>query len=420
MGRRHSSSLGCRAPSVMAFLLAGTMLSRVAFAQVDLELVVSASVAEAPVLLTVTAETPLEEPILAYRWSGLGVAPRCKAKDCTLDLPVAGCRRVAVTVTDRFGEETTQSRQICALEEGARPPQASIEVEGGEPMIATAGVRAGTATVTITRLWVDDALAEGETAEIPADGACHVIDLMAADAEGRIGVDQRVVCAGREASSIWVGAMPGFCVRPGETFTVCSEVDAAFGVEVSPVSGDAIPPGACAELPAPVGLERYVVRGDTEEARLHGSLLGCTAPDKGRPVLMFARIGDDYSARTGGTGRFPIFIDGGQPPFTVTGILRRESAAVSETVSSPDGDLELLIPIPATFDFTTLEVRVTDSRNQHASATASIDELEPPPAAADPQFASEGVASCTTARGEDLLLSLLLPFTLLLWSRRRR
>lgn len=420
MRDRHSFSPGCRAPSVMAFLLASALLSRAASAQVELDLVVSASVAEAPVTLTVTAETPLEEPILAYSWSGLGVAPRCKAKDCTLDLPVASCRRVEVTVTDRFGEETSRSRQVCALEEGARPPEASIELEGSDPVVVTAGVKAGTATITVIQLFVDDILVDGIQAEIPRDG-CHVVDLMVADAEGRIGVDQRVVCDRRDEASIWVGATPSFCVRSDEPFTVCSEADAPFGEEVSPISGDEIPLGECVELPRPEGLTRYVVRGDTDEARIHGAIFGCTAPDKGRPVLMFARIGSLYSARKGETGQFTVFIDGGQPPFSVTGVLRDDSTSERETVSSEDRVVGLPIPISLSADDSTLEVTVTDSRDQRASATATIELMNPSMSSPPPNGVSQDAGfSCAASRGEGAIFTLLLPLAALLLRRRRR
>ncbi len=410
---RQRGSAGCKRLGMAVVLLAGALFATTASAQV--ELVPSLESPDAPAVFTVTASTPPDEPILAYEWSGLGMAPRCRAQDCTIDLPVASCRRVQVSVTDRFGTVTTVDRQICANESGSRPPRATIGVEIGTPMTAVAQVEEGDARVTITHLWIDDVEVSGTRGELPEDGACHVVDLLVADVEGRIGLDQRIVCRDPDAPRIEVGGDPSFCPPLGETLRACAEVIDPLGRGVTPIEGAALPLDGCGETAASARVERVLVSGAAGSGRIHGSMIACRAPSIGRPNLLFVRAPSALVVTRGAARSTEIQIDGGEPPFSVTArLFGSETIDVSPTVVG-ESSATLSLRVPDSGDWSRFEVRVTDTRGLEAVGTATVTTMFADPTG--PQSATAIGCSAFPGEGAALLWILIGAIPLL---RRRR
>jgi hypothetical protein len=364
----------------------------------------------APATLTVTASTPIDEPILAYAWSGISLEPRCRSKSCPVELPIASCRRVEVTVTDRFGEDTTADAQACATEDGFMPPRARIRIDGST---ARAIAEQGDATVTGVELWIDGAPAEG-TEAVLAEG-CHVIDLLVADAEGRIGVDQRTTCP-TGGPRIWVGASPSFCPPFGQPIRVCTEVDDPTGQGLSPGQGGDLPLDTCIERAAPLEPQPMLARGEAGGGAFHGSALGCVSAP-GRPTLVFARIDEAYVLARGKTERITVSVDGGEGPFVVQGELRGRGGS-TETASVSTSFADLSFDLPANAEITELRVTVSDGRGLVSTASAKVTMSTVPTMPPPSNGISSAEIGCTQASGLPVI-ALVMPFWILMLRRRR-
>jgi MYXO-CTERM domain-containing protein len=418
---RQLAQVACR-PLWMLSLLAGLWFPALASAQVTVEIVASAEEAAAPVALTLTASTaPEDEPILGYEWRGIAVSPRCRARNCTIDFPVASCRRVEVSVTDRFGELTTTSRQVCAYDGTSRPPEANIDVRAGDPITVSAESVAGADRVVVTRLWIDDREAEGGFGELANDGQCHAVELLVADAQGRVGIDQRLVCPDGETPRIVVGADPTFCPQRGGILRACAEVIDPLGEGVDAIGGERVPLDGCAGLPVPSGVDRIVVRGETGGGVTHGSMIACTAPSSGRANLVFAALPALVNVVRGESKSAVLSIYGGEPPYAIDGSLEGSTTIGISRAGVDDAlpAIELRVPAAGTWD--RLELTITDARGLTAVATASVSTTSPPPMTMPPPMNSQPQSAvgfgCTATSGEAgwWMLGLLIVFL-----RRRR
>ena len=420
MLHRQSLVPGCKPHWMMAAFLASALFASPASAQVAVDLVLSDPEPKAPITLTVTASTPIDEPILDYQWRGLGVAPRCRARDCTIDFPVASCRRVEVAVTDRFGRVTVVDEQICASEDGATPPRATINLMPGDPPRVEGQFQEGAATVTLTRLWIDDEEVLGTGADLPEAEGCHVVDLLVADSEGHIGLDQRFVCSDDEAPRIAVGADPSFCPRASETLRACAEVIDPLGRGVEAIGGEPVPLDGCAGLIASRQVDRIVVRGESGAGVIAGSMIACTAPSSGRPNLLFARLPALVSVTRGGVSTVLLSIDGGEPPYQLDGRLIGSSTIGFSRSAIVESTLLLELSAPGSGDWERLEVEISDARGLLASANASVSTADPLPNNLDPMQGAQAALSCQSLSGASGGAWLLLLLGAIPSLRRRR
>jgi hypothetical protein len=329
---------------------------------------------------------------------------------------VASCRRVEVSVTDRFGEVTTVEDQICANEDGAAPPRAWIEIS--DRRVVGQNMQ-GAARIVLSRLWIDDREVE-DGAELPDDGACHVIEMLVADEEGRIGLDQRFACGDPDAPRIALGADPTFCPRRSETLRICAEVIDPLGRGVEPIAGEPVPLDDCAGLIPSSYVDRIVVRGETGDGVIHGSMIACTAPSEGRPNLLFAQTARTVTVVRGETRSAAVSVYGGEPPYSVEGALDGTSnIGISRSgIAGPVASIDLSVPRSGTWDL--LELVVTDSRGLTAAVTASVATMDPtmmmmPPVGQDPQAAVSFGCSAPGVDGIAWWILIALP---LFWRRR--
>jgi hypothetical protein len=266
-------------------------------------------------------------------------------------------------------------------------------------------------------MWIGDREVD-LIATLPDDGECHVVEMMAADAEGRIGLDQRYICRDPDAPRIALGADPTFCPRPGETLRLCAEVLDPLERGVDPIGGEPVPLDDCAGMIASPALERIVVRGETKNGITYGSILACTAPPFGRPNLVFATLPAEVFVVRGESRAAQLQIHGGEPPYQLDGRLEGSTTiGISRTV---DDSTTVELSVPSRGSWNLLSISVTDARGLMATATASVSTTDPVMMMTPPQALDQ--VACTSFPGEGSLW-ILLGLILIrgeLRSRRRR
>lgn len=394
---RQPSPAVCRRGVMAAILLAGTLATQVADAEVGLTVGVEAA-GEAPLTAVVTASAASDDAIVSYEWGLLPTENRCRQKSCEIDIPIASCRRVGAEVTTVLGETASDANQLCARGPNGSPPRVEIDVTN---LVATARATRGSSRVVITRMWVDDRppVDGGEPLTIADDGACHAVDALAVDDEGRVGFERRTVCTGPDAPRAWIG-FDSLCPPLGGTQTICNEIDHPLGLGVKTSTNSEMDVDDCVTMPAPDMLTRHVLVGEDDNGRrIFAGAFACGAPAGGPPRLFFAEVPE--AATPGRTGRSLTVrpsLYGGSPPFDITvrspGIL---TTVAGENSSDPRIEIRRLPVVGAeeVVDFP-ISVSIVDADGLRAEAEGIIQVAGEMVVVVPPGTASSA-SGCTTA-----------------------
>lgn len=426
--RRGAQRRVCRPwPQLAWVALAGALATSPASAEEALEIVLAQTSTLAPTVVVATASTASVEPFVAYRWGPFGEHPRCRHDRCEVDVPVAMCRSVSVEATTLLGATVTATRSFCADAPSGRPPSASIGVVRAAGQItATPTVETHGARIIRLWMWVDDRQVDPtEPATIAVDGGCHVVDLVAVDAEGRLGLDHRSLCTGADAPRVWLGSSEGLCPSVGVSHEVCSEVDHPLGFAVISDEGP-VPANGCSDpLPAPQGVERRVMRvRDDSGALSYGSIVHCGAPASGAPVLFFADAPRTADATVEQALEVDVQLFGGEAPFNVEAQLGPDHRGRTQPAGATIGQSSAKVRVAEVAngpEQRQLVITIRDARGLQATAEVTVQVAGVTAAPPARGFSSNAQsAGCLVAARPDPMLPALILFAAFgLWRRRR-
>lgn len=345
-----------------AWVLAMVLWARPAAAELTVTLVSNATTTPAaPTLATVTASVSGDDPPLEIAWSGLDRWPPCTGTRCEIDLALAGCRRVAVSVTGLSGAVVQDDLQVCAGE--GRPPQARLALAAGD---AELEVRAdwspGDAPVRSAALWVDgEPVPDGEAVLTAEPVACHAVDLVVVDEAGQVGIDSRQLCLGEAGPQVELQVDPAGFVPAEESHAVCVTPRHALGLPLEVLDGS---PAGCGEAgPPPRAFTRRIVRVvDERGAEAVGSALVGVRPAEAPYTYPWAvASGGAFRA---GTDRVLESV-GGVPPvtFEVEAVHPRFGTLFVPTTRTSSRAVEIRVPDQRFDEGWALRVAVRDARS---------------------------------------------------------
>ncbi|MEQ9495555.1 MAG: hypothetical protein RIT81_01825 [Deltaproteobacteria bacterium] len=400
----------CRWGVMAAFIALGALATQPAEGQVGLELEVEVT-GRAPAQVAVGASVDANETVIAYDWRTLPTAQPCRAETCTYDSELLGCRWVEAEVTTLRGDVERANTQACVEDTPDEAPRAElvVEVEGSETRVR-GRARDGKVATLFTRMWVDDrGPFDGDAAAvIDVAKDCHVVDVLVADADGRVSFLSRRFCAA-DAPRAWVGPS-AVCPPIGATQSLCADVEHPLGLDVETSSVSEIDRDDCTTERVDGRLDRrvFVVR-DERGMRGYASAFMCGSAPNGR--MMFADDPSPVSAEAGSFVTFRTTVYGGTPPFSVS------SDGPRVTVQSQGAEPTFELEAPIFGDrMQTVEVTLQDAEGRVATFDV---QLRLAPGSIISPSSDEG-ASCRTTTGSEVGLFALLGAVLLFLRRRYR
>jgi hypothetical protein len=340
----------------------------------------SSSIAPAQVTLTASVSSDAD-PIVAYDWTALDVAPRCRISKCKLNVEIASCRYVELLATTSLGDTLTATRTVCVGDAAGRPTIAHLAISdpgGSAPFSIVAETAPGSDAVAVVHRWVDDQEIDGNSFTVPRDGACHAVDLLAADVHGRISLDRRRVCTSASASVLWIGATPDPFTQLGQQQKLCAEGEDPRGGMVDWTTG-AVALGSCTLMASPpAAFARRTTHGrHANDPESTASIIVAAAPVSGPRALVFATVaGLPQSPLSGDPIDATARVFGGVAPFSVAVTLSPlgSDQAVDGTAGAVNSMGETAVHIDHVPEAGAheLDVVIRDARGLEAHASAKV------------------------------------------------
>lgn len=423
----QSPEAGCRTGMIFAVMTSAMLLSAVAQAELDVQLLVSSTGTVAPASLVATASISGDDPVIEYDWQGLGDWPPCTGPRCEIEMPLAACRRVSVQVTGLSGAISSADTQLCISDGNGAPPQARLQLQALSTglRVRPTGVPRD-APIVASYFYVDAEQVDEAAADLNGDSGCHAVDFIVVDAEGRTGQDRRTLCLSMTGPQISLGAQP-LELTNSSTQSLCTALDHPLGLDVGVVASDFVSTDGCADPDlTPSVLRRVVLTAeDSAGVRAHASLMLVRVPDQGPPTLAWLSRPNELSFdQVDG-----LDIVGGQSPFVVEAEVYSESGATQLVVGvTPQAERQVKLripPAPLIAAGYRIRATVTDARGvgttldmpvtrEQIGLDAGVGRDGSLPAAVQSDS-----AACTSLGGEGAA-PLLLPLLLAAFRRRRR
>jgi hypothetical protein len=347
---RQPTSLACTCTRMALAAIVCVLASGTAWAELEVTIAVDPERPIAPTPIALTASVASADPIVSYRWFGLDSEPQCRQERCDLSVSIASCRRVAVEVTTIFGERATGERWVCADGAGGSPPRAVLRVEErADTFLVAPSVTIGSDPTVLRRFWIDTNEVTGEpTAAVPKGGGCHAIDFWVMDSKGRVGMDRRTICGDDDAPLMRITAMPEVCPPKPMRLSLCGNVEHPLGLTVERASGDVPIDGCSDEIEPPAATERQTVRiRDARGVESVASILTCSAPSGGDPVLFHAALSGPTRVLESAELRLDLSLYGGNAPFEVKGTLASAAGGAPQVAENMGDDLHPTLSIRA-------------------------------------------------------------------------